>query len=147
MSETYDHHHLNVLNHFVHTEPNLNRRLHVTFVNELGLEESGIDGGGLSREFLSSVLMQAFDVKQGFFLATADNTLYPNPNAAAVTDNYKEHYYFIGRILARVCTCACVFVNSKGVDSLGLCLCNTCTSLVYVVGVVHFAVIRMGRIS
>ncbi len=56
---------------------NLRRRLRITMINELGLDEAGIDGGGLSREFLHDVLRLGFNPNAGFFSSTADQSLFP----------------------------------------------------------------------
>jgi len=39
----------------------LSGRLQVSFVNDLGLEEAGIDGGGLFKEFITQFCVEAFD--------------------------------------------------------------------------------------
>lgn len=82
-------------------EPNLRTRFRVQMVNEQGLDEAGIDGGGIFREFLSELIKTAFDPNRGFFILTKDNMLYPNPSASVIQENYKRHYYFIGRILGK----------------------------------------------
>ncbi|CAH8289859.1 unnamed protein product, partial [Schistosoma intercalatum] len=82
--------------------PNLRQRLKVTFLNPTGLAEVGIDGGGLSREFLTEIIRAGFDPTRGFFVYASDKTLYPNPQASAITLDYLKHYYFLGRILAKV---------------------------------------------
>jgi ubiquitin-protein ligase E3 C len=51
----------------------------VNFVNEHGVEEAGVDGGGLFKDFLSALIEEAFDPKVGLFVETPDRTLYPNP--------------------------------------------------------------------
>ncbi len=84
-----------------HLAPSLLARLNVTFYNKADVIEMGVDGGGLSREFLAQVLTEGFNPTRGFFLYTDDNTLYPNPNAEAVTPDYLKHFYFLGRILAK----------------------------------------------
>ncbi|CAH8622483.1 unnamed protein product [Schistosoma guineensis] len=81
--------------------PNLRQRLKVTFLNPTGLAEVGIDGGGLSREFLTEIIRAGFDPTRGFFIYASDKTLYPNPQASAITLDYLKHYYFLGRILAK----------------------------------------------
>ncbi|VEL11656.1 unnamed protein product [Protopolystoma xenopodis] len=86
---------------FICSEPNLRIRLNVTFLNPLGIDELGVDGGGLSREFLNELLRSSFNPQRGFFIYTADKALYPNPHSKAVTPDYLNHYYFIGRILAK----------------------------------------------
>lgn len=71
-------------------------------MNSIGLEEVGIDGGGIFKEFINEVLKTAFDPNRGFFLLTADNTLYPNPNVHLIVENYMEHFRFIGRLIGKV---------------------------------------------
>ena len=66
------------------------------------MDEAGIDGGGLSREFLSELLKTGFDPNRGFFKYTNDKVLYPNPQAPALFENYTDHYYFLGRMLGKV---------------------------------------------
>jgi ubiquitin-protein ligase E3 C len=48
-----------------------------------GQEESGIDGGGLFKEFLTSLSKEAFDTNRGLWLVTDENQLYPNPHSYA----------------------------------------------------------------
>ena len=82
-------------------EPNLKQALRVQLVSSVGMEEVGIDGGGIFREFLSEVLKTAFDPNRGFFRSTSDSLLYPNPSVSLIVDNYIKHYYFIGRMLGK----------------------------------------------
>ncbi|XP_067628842.1 ubiquitin-protein ligase E3C [Eurosta solidaginis] len=82
-------------------EPDLRLKFRVQFISSLGLEEAGIDGGGVFREFLSELIKTAFDPNRGFFMVTTDNKLYPNPDAADIEPDYEKHYYFIGRILGK----------------------------------------------
>ncbi|KAF7386370.1 hypothetical protein HZH68_013502 [Vespula germanica] len=82
-------------------EPELRLKMRVQFVNTAGLEESGVDGGGLFREFLSELLKTSFDPNRGFFKHTKDNMLYPNPTVHLLMDDFPKHYYFIGRILGK----------------------------------------------
>lgn len=42
----------------------------ISLSNTVGLEEAGVDGGGLFREFLSELLKTAFDPNRGFFRYT-----------------------------------------------------------------------------
>ncbi|CAH8645663.1 unnamed protein product [Heterobilharzia americana] len=84
------------------SEPNLLPRLKVQFLNQVGLAELGIDCGGLSREFLTEIIRTGFDPNRGFFIYASDKTVYPNPQAAAITPNYLDHYFFLGRILAKI---------------------------------------------
>lgn len=80
----------------------LRHKLRIQFINTMGLEEAGIDGGGIFKEFINEVIKTAFDPNRGFFLLTAENTLYPNPNVHLIVDNFAEHYYFIGRLVGKV---------------------------------------------
>ena len=83
-------------------EPNMCLKMRVQMANFTGLDEAGIDGGGLFREFLSELLKTAFDPNRGFFKLTDDQQLYPNPNVALIESNFVPHYYFIGRMLGKV---------------------------------------------
>lgn len=89
-------------NHRLSSEPELRHVMRVQLVNAVGLDEAGIDGGGLFREFLSELLKTAFDPKLGFFRLTEDNLLYPNPGVALIHPDFLKHYYFIGRMLGKV---------------------------------------------
>lgn len=71
-------------------------------VNVAGMDEAGIDGGGLLREFLTELAKTSFDPNRGFFKLTRDNLVYPNPNVALIEDRFQRHYFFIGRILGKV---------------------------------------------
>lgn len=82
-------------------EPDLRPRFRVQMINNIGLEEVGIDGGGVFREFLSELIKTAFDPNRGFFLITTDNKLYPNPSVGMIVENFQKHYYFIGRMLGK----------------------------------------------
>lgn len=85
-------------------EPNLKLKMRVQLVNFVGLDEAGIDGGGIFREFVHELLLTAFNPNRGFFILTHDNLLYPNPNVNVLFENFTKHYYFIGRILGKVKT-------------------------------------------
>ncbi|XP_026687941.1 ubiquitin-protein ligase E3C-like, partial [Diaphorina citri] len=81
--------------------PELRHVMRVQLINAVGLDEAGIDGGGLFREFLSELLKTAFDPKLGFFKLTEDNLLYPNPSVGLIYSDSLKHYYFIGRMLGK----------------------------------------------
>ncbi|KAL5017056.1 hypothetical protein ScPMuIL_006645 [Solemya velum] len=82
-------------------EPNLKQKMHVQLVNAAGLDEVGIDGGGIFREFLSELLKTGFDPNRGFFSYTVDRLLYPNPQSSVLDDTFSKHYYFLGRMLGK----------------------------------------------
>jgi hypothetical protein len=49
----------------------------------LMFRRAGIDGGGVFKEFLTSLCKEVFDTDHGLWLATKKNELYPNPHAYA----------------------------------------------------------------
>ena len=59
-------------------------RIAAEFIDESGMEEPGIDGGGLFKEFLTELTVKAFDPRMGVFTSTPANELYPNPGSARV---------------------------------------------------------------
>jgi ubiquitin-protein ligase E3 C len=65
-------------------EPNMKLPLKVSLVNAVGVDEAGIDGGGLTKEFLDELLKAGFDPMRGFFKYTKDHFLYPNPSAKCI---------------------------------------------------------------
>ena len=64
----------------------LRNKLRVTLVNAQGLDEPGIDGGGVFREFLNELLKTGFDPNRGYFTTTQDGQLYPNPQVGKARD-------------------------------------------------------------
>ncbi|KAI9026654.1 hypothetical protein CLU79DRAFT_853565 [Phycomyces nitens] len=82
---------------------NLKKRVAISFVDEFGLQEAGIDGGGVFKEFLTCLGHEAFDTNYGLFLATPDQLLYPNPSALH-TESLREQlvfYEFLGLIIGK----------------------------------------------
>ena len=65
----------------------LKGKIAITFVDEHGLPEAGIDGGGVFKEFLMSLAKQAFNGNYGLFSVTRDQLLYPCPHSYAKTGN------------------------------------------------------------
>ncbi|XP_066897843.1 ubiquitin-protein ligase E3C isoform X2 [Kogia breviceps] len=83
-------------------EPDLKKRIRVHLLNAHGLDEAGIDGGGIFREFLNELLKSGFNPNQGFFKTTNEGLLYPNPAAQMlVGESFARHYYFLGRMLGK----------------------------------------------
>eukprot|EP00095_Tigriopus_kingsejongensis_P006661 maker-scaffold363_size195477-snap-gene-0.52 protein:Tk06661 transcript:maker-scaffold363_size195477-snap-gene-0.52-mRNA-1 annotation:"ubiquitin-protein ligase e3c" len=82
-------------------EPNLQLKMQVQLMNAVGLDEAGVDGGGLFREFMTEFLKTAFDPNRGFFRLTRDQQLYPNPTVNQIEPDFIPHYFFIGRMLGK----------------------------------------------
>ncbi|KAJ4293945.1 ubiquitin-protein ligase (E3) [Collariella sp. IMI 366227] len=57
----------------------LKEPIQISFVDEFGFPEAGIDGGGVTKEFLTSVITETFTPKEGLFVANSKNSYYPNP--------------------------------------------------------------------
>ncbi|XP_021854512.2 E3 ubiquitin-protein ligase UPL6 [Spinacia oleracea] len=83
------------------SDDDLRERIRVTFVNELGVEEAGVDGGGIFKDFMENVTQAAFDVQYGLFKETADHLLYPNPGSGLVHEQHLQYFRFLGTILAK----------------------------------------------
>ncbi|CAO3574093.1 unnamed protein product [Mortierella alpina] len=81
--------------------PKLKGRIAISFIDQYGIPEAGIDGGGVFKEFLTSLVLQAFDTNYGLFLSTSDQLLYPNPHRFAQEMTQLKHYEFLGRILGK----------------------------------------------
>jgi ubiquitin-protein ligase E3 C len=59
----------------------------ITFIDKFGAPEAGIDGGGVTKEFLTSVIAEAFgagDVDLQMFTTNSAGLVYPNPTAVDV---------------------------------------------------------------
>nr|CDJ83566.1 HECT domain containing protein [Haemonchus contortus] len=83
--------------------PNLRLPIRVSMTNWVGLNEVGIDGGGIFREFLTELLRTGFDPDRGFFKYTHDRLLYPNPSSVQLyPDSYSQHFFFLGRVVAKL---------------------------------------------
>ncbi|RGP66671.1 ubiquitin- ligase e3 c [Fusarium longipes] len=88
--------------------------IQITFVDQFGAQEAGIDGGGVTKEFLISVTAEAFGPEngKGMFTSNEKGLLFPDPTAVDVvreqlkargyseTDN--EHRDFIASLLKRM---------------------------------------------
>ncbi len=61
----------------------LKEPIQITFVDQFDTVEAGIDGGGVTKEFLTSVTNEAFRAEDGpnLFVANDQNLLYPSPSA------------------------------------------------------------------
>ncbi|XP_020244930.1 E3 ubiquitin-protein ligase UPL6 isoform X1 [Asparagus officinalis] len=83
------------------SEDDLHGSIRVSFVNEFGVEEAGIDGGGIFKDFMENVTHAAFDVQYGLFKETVDHLLYPNPGSGLVHEQHLQFFEFLGSVLAK----------------------------------------------
>jgi len=104
----------------------LKEPIQITFVDEFDIQEAGIDGGGVTKEFLTSIISQAFDpsnenIEHAYFVENDKHLLYPNPTAIedlkvryramrlrdrqpavrAEIKNLLRQYEFLGRIIGK----------------------------------------------
>jgi ubiquitin-protein ligase E3 C len=85
---------------------NMRQRISVQYYNEAGTRETGVDAGGLFKDFWTDLCAIAFDPNYALFRVTegdAGNCLYPNPSSAAA-HGAAEHlvlFEFLGRILGK----------------------------------------------
>lgn len=82
-------------------EVDLKAPIEITFIDQFGQEEAGIDGGGVFKEFFTSLCKEVFDTDRGLWLENKKNELYPNPHAYATEAHSLNWYRFIGRILGK----------------------------------------------
>ncbi|XP_011621572.1 E3 ubiquitin-protein ligase UPL7 isoform X1 [Amborella trichopoda] len=76
--------------------------INVSFVNEFGLPEAGLDYGGLSKEFLTDLAKAAFDPQYGLFsqTSTSERLLIPQ-TTARVLQNGMQMIEFLGRVVGK----------------------------------------------
>mmetsp|Transcript_6411 Transcript_6411/g.18057 ORF Transcript_6411/g.18057 Transcript_6411/m.18057 type:complete len:755 (-) Transcript_6411:140-2404(-) len=97
--------------------PKLKRKLKVSFINQHGVEEAGIDGGGVFKEFLDDLIKDAFSPPPAaatsqqqaasqsstslqLFAVTPLETLMVNP-LYTKDPQYLSHYEFLGRAVGK----------------------------------------------
>lgn len=98
----------------------LKEPIQITFIDQFGAQEAGIDGGGVTKEFLTSVTKEAFvPGRYNLFLENKQHMLYPNPNSIEeLRENLRDNglppteinmavhdllrqYEFLGRIVGK----------------------------------------------
>lgn len=80
----------------------LRRKIYVTFINDEGLEESGIDAGGLFKELWTSLAKLVFDPSYGLWKSTEGGEMYPNPASQLCTGmDDGASFEFLGRVLGK----------------------------------------------
>ncbi|KAG6466704.1 hypothetical protein ZIOFF_075472 [Zingiber officinale] len=75
--------------------------IRISFVNEFGVEEAGIDGGGIFKDFMENIIQASFDVQYGLFKETPGHLLYPNPGSALVHEQHLQFFHFLGSLLGK----------------------------------------------
>ena len=50
---------------------------------------------------MEEIIKEAFNPDFGLFMTTAENRLYPNPNAAAMQPQWMQLFEFVGRMLGK----------------------------------------------
>uniref|UniRef100_A0A6N2LU27 HECT-type E3 ubiquitin transferase n=1 Tax=Salix viminalis TaxID=40686 RepID=A0A6N2LU27_SALVM len=83
------------------SEEDLRGSIRVSFINEFGVEEAGIDGGGIFKDFMENITQAAFDVQYGLFKETSDHLLYPNPGSGMLHEQHLQFFHFLGTLLAK----------------------------------------------
>ncbi|KAI1175220.1 hypothetical protein F4777DRAFT_340623 [Nemania sp. FL0916] len=103
----------------------LKEPIQITFVDQFDEPEAGIDGGGVTKEFLTSITNDAFSPERNesrtYFISNNQNLLYPNPSifddtaaklhsqgAIEGSDEWRQvmsdlvkRYEFLGRIVGK----------------------------------------------
>ncbi|KAH8904237.1 hypothetical protein BR93DRAFT_984717 [Coniochaeta sp. PMI_546] len=69
------------LKEFYQLGDGLKEPIQITFVDQFDTVEAGIDGGGVTKEFLMSVTKEAFTDQHSLMVANNKNAFYPNPCA------------------------------------------------------------------
>lgn len=82
-------------------EADLKHPIEITFIDQFGEQEMGIDGGGVFKEFFTDLSKEVFDSDRGLWLANKKNELYPNHGSYATQPHSLNWYRFIGRILGK----------------------------------------------
>jgi hypothetical protein len=79
----------------------LRGRLRIQFIDKYGEAEAGVDGGGLFKDFMESIVREGFDPNRGLFRSTAENRLYPNPAVNQVVPGGLHYINFLGKIVGK----------------------------------------------
>ena len=84
------------------TSTQLKGRIQVSFISETGLEEAGIDGGGLFKEYIISLMKAVFDPGFALFKETEGGSfVYPSPGARIAVDDHLRLFHFVGRMVGK----------------------------------------------
>lgn len=102
-------------------------RMQITFIDRYGMPEAGIDGGGVFKEFLTSLVREAFDPATGMFASTPNNHLYPNPESTNASEPHQQQvildkYKFLGAVIGKALYEAILVDAPFAMFFLGRCL-------------------------
>ncbi|ORX44590.1 HECT-domain-containing protein [Hesseltinella vesiculosa] len=76
--------------------------IRIAFVNQLGMEEAGIDQGGPFKDFVTLLVNDVFHPETGLFSDTKDtHLLYPSNTSSLVHTNHLELFEFIGKVIGK----------------------------------------------
>ena len=77
----------------------------IFFEYEIFKNSEGIDGGGIFKEFLNELIVDAFDPQRGLFEQTENHhELYPNPNylkLSMLMNVDKDYFQFLGKMVGK----------------------------------------------
>ena len=76
-------------------------KLRVQFIDVHGMEEAGIDGGGVFKEFMHEIVRASFGPAYALFKSTPDHLLYPNPSSEILGPHHLQHFRFLGLLLGK----------------------------------------------
>ncbi|TIA87455.1 hypothetical protein E3P99_03162 [Wallemia hederae] len=79
----------------------LKGKVFIRFFDQWGNLEAGVDGGGLFKEFLTSLAKEVFDTDRGLWLSNEKRLLYPNPHSYAKEPSQLDWYRFLGKIIGK----------------------------------------------
>uniref|UniRef100_H2LTE0 Ubiquitin-protein ligase E3B n=1 Tax=Oryzias latipes TaxID=8090 RepID=H2LTE0_ORYLA len=75
--------------------------IRVKFVNDLGVDEAGIDQDGVFKEFLEEIIKKVFNPALNLFKTTSgDERLYPSPTSY-IHENHLLLFEFVGKMLGK----------------------------------------------
>jgi len=76
--------------------------IRVKFINDLGLDEAGIDQDGVFKEFLEEIIRKVFNPDSNLFKVTNCESpmLYPSPHSS-LQEDHLSMFFFVGRMLGK----------------------------------------------
>uniref|UniRef100_A0A7S1SW68 HECT-type E3 ubiquitin transferase n=1 Tax=Tetraselmis chuii TaxID=63592 RepID=A0A7S1SW68_9CHLO len=86
--------------HLAQAGPAIKARLEVTYLNAQGLQEAGLDYGGLMKDFIEDVIHDGFNPDYGLFAATREGQLHPGSQAVHM-DQGPGLLEFIGMMVGK----------------------------------------------